>query len=108
MNDHYSENQHSDFNLTASTDDLVERADGLMQHTRDVSSEGIAALRERLSESLRNARTQVSSARQYAMERSKAAAAATDSYVREKPWQVIAMTALFGVLIGFLGSRSRR
>lgn len=108
MNDHYRDNQHSHFDLSASTDDLVMRADDLMQHTKDVSSEGIAALRERLSESLGNARTQVSNVRQYAMKRSKAAAAATDSYVREKPWQVVAMTVLFGVLIGYLGSRSRR
>lgn len=94
--------------LASSARDLASNAEELMRQTAEVSNDSIAVLREKLQESLRTARTQISNAQDYAVERGRQAVTATDSYVHEKPWQAIAIAALAGALIGFLSSGSRR
>ena len=93
--------------LAASARNLASHAEELLQNTASISNEGIAALRKKLTESLSAARAQISDAQSYAMERGKQAATVTDSYVRENPWQAIAVAALFGVVIGFMSRSSR-
>lgn len=100
-------NQHNS-NLASSARDLASNAEELMRQTAAVSSDSIAVLREKLQDNLRAARTHISNAQDYAVERGKQAVTATDSYVHEKPWQAIAAAAVVGLLIGFLSSGSRR
>ncbi len=93
--------------LASSARDLATNAEELMRQTAAVSSDSIALLREKLQDNLRLARTHIAGAQDYAMERGKRAVTATDSYVHEKPWQAIAVAALFGALIGFISSSRR-
>ncbi len=105
MDDYKQQNSSS---LASSTRDLAANAEELMRQTAAVSSDSIAVLREKLKDSLSVARTQIANAQDYAVERGKQAVTATDTYVHEKPWQAIAVAALFGALIGFISSGSRR
>ncbi len=107
MNDYNSQNIETN-GLADSARDLASHAEELLHNTAAISGEGIAALRNKLTESLRIAREQIGSAQSYAMDRGKQAVSATDSYVHEKPWQALAIAALFGVMIGFMSSSSRR
>jgi ElaB/YqjD/DUF883 family membrane-anchored ribosome-binding protein len=87
--------------LAASMQGLTSHAEALLQSTATLSSEGVAALRQGLSDSLNSVREQT-------MARSRQVAGATQTYVHEKPWQAIAIAALLGVAIGFLGRGARR
>jgi ElaB/YqjD/DUF883 family membrane-anchored ribosome-binding protein len=93
--------------LAASMHTLADHAEALLHSTATISSDSTSALRGKLSGSLHDAREQLSAAQDYAIARGKRAAQATDSYVHENPWQVIAAATLVGLAIGFL-SRGRR
>lgn len=108
MDDYQQQTSQHSSSLASSARDLASNAEELMRQTAAVSNDSIAVLREKLQDSLRVARQQISSAQDYAMERGKQAVTATDTYVHEKPWQAIAIAALFGALVGFISSSSRR
>ena len=67
--------------------------------------EEVRALLARLERNLRLAKERVSDLQGRAVERSKAAARATDHYVHEHPWQAIGVALGLGVVIGLLLNR---
>ena len=71
------------------------------------TAEKAAELRGRAMQQLRAMRETLTEAQGKAVERTKAAAKATDEYVHDHPWQVVAGATAVGVVIGMLIARNR-
>lgn len=84
---------------------LVNDAEALLKATAGQSGEAVAAMRARVTESLATAKVKVSELEEVAVVKAKAAAAATDQYVHEKPWQAVGIAAGVGLIIGLLIGR---
>ena len=84
---------------------LVADAEALLKATAGQSGEAVAAVRAKVNESLAVAKVKLTEAEQLALDKAKAAAAATDEYVHEKPWQAVGIAAGIGLVIGLLIGR---
>lgn len=84
---------------------LVADAEALLKATAGQSGEAVAAMRAKVNESLAVAKVKLTEAEQLALDKAKAAAAATDEYVHEKPWQAVGIAAGIGLVIGLLIGR---
>lgn len=84
---------------------LVADAEALLKATAGQSGEAVAAMRAKVGESLAVAKIKLSEAEQLALEKAKAAAAATDEYVHEHPWHAVGIAAGVGLVIGLLIGR---
>lgn len=65
----------------------------------------LADVRGRLGEKLAIARARVQEAEEAVVARTREAAKATDTYVRENPWQSVGVAAGVGFLVGLLIGR---
>ena len=86
--------------LIADTKAVIADTEELLKATLADTSERMKALRPKLEESLRTAKAQLVEAEHAAIERAKAAAAATDRYAHENPWKTAGIAAAIGVVIG--------
>lgn len=84
---------------------LVADAEALLKATAGQSGEAVAAMRAKVGESLAVAKVKLTEAEQLALEKAKAAAAATDEYVHEHPWHAVGIAAGIGLVIGLLIGR---
>ena len=84
---------------------LVADAEALLKATAGQCGEAMAAMRARATESLANAKVKLNELEEVAVVKAKAAAAATDQYVHEKPWQAVGIAAGVGLIIGLLIGR---
>lgn len=91
--------------LVADLKVVVADAEELLKATASQTGERISAARARAEESLKVAKVRLADAQTAAMDRTKAAAKATDDYVHEKPWQAVGVAAFAGLLLGALISR---
>ena len=100
-------NEQSNFSAarTQLVDDfnrIAADTEALLRAMASVPGEKASALRETVSANLAAAKERVRDFHGQAYERGAAAARATDEYVRENAWPVIAGAAALGFLIGFL------
>ena len=86
---------------------LVADAESLLKATAGQSGEAVAAMRAKVGESLAVAKVKLTEAEELALEKAKAAAAATDEYVHEHPWHAVGIAAGVGLVIGLLIGRTR-
>jgi ElaB/YqjD/DUF883 family membrane-anchored ribosome-binding protein len=77
----------------------------LLKATASQTGQQIAQVRARAEESMKAARVRLAEAQESALARTRAAARATDDYVRENPWQTLAIAAAAALLLGFLLAR---
>jgi ElaB/YqjD/DUF883 family membrane-anchored ribosome-binding protein len=77
----------------------------LLRATASQTGEKIAAARARAEESLRSAQVRINEAGDEVAERTRAAAAAADEYVRDNPWHAIGIAAGVGLVVGYLLGR---
>jgi ElaB/YqjD/DUF883 family membrane-anchored ribosome-binding protein len=84
---------------------LVADAESLLKATAGQSGEAVAAMRAKVGESLAVAKVKLTEAEELALEKAKAAAAATDEYVHEHPWHAVGIAAGVGLVIGLLIGR---
>ena len=84
---------------------VVADAEELLSSTAGEASEGAAALRARVQESLARARDGLAQAQEAAVARARAAGRAADDYVHENPWRSIGVAAGFGLVVGLLIGR---
>lgn len=95
--------------LIADFNAVVADSEQLLKSLAAAGGEKSAGLRASAEEHLRAAREQLEDLQDRAVERSRAAAEATDEYVRSNPWQSIGMAvvvaALAGLVVGILISR---
>ncbi len=84
---------------------VVNDAEELLKATAGQTGEKIDSVRARAEENLRKARARLGQMEVDLVERTKAAAKATDQLVHENPWQSVALATAVGFLIGMLTGR---
>ena len=84
---------------------VVADAEELLKATATQAGEKVAVARERIQDSLHQAKVKLAEAEDIIVQRSKQAARATDDYVRENPWQAVGAAAGVGLVIGLLIGR---
>ena len=80
----------------------VDNAQDLMNDVSDASSASLASARSKVQDKLISMKARLDDARSRVSEQARVAADATQDYVREKPWQVLAGAAAVGLLLGLL------
>jgi len=84
---------------------VVSDAEELLKLTAGQAGEKIAAVRDKLQRGLEQAKTKLVDLEGKAVEKTKAAARATDTYVHENPWKSVGVAAGVGFLLGLLIGR---
>jgi ElaB/YqjD/DUF883 family membrane-anchored ribosome-binding protein len=84
---------------------VIADAEELVRATAGQMGEEAVVARERIQESLRLAKDKLSRAEEAMLDRTKAAARATDDYVHDHPWGAVGIAAAVGLVIGMLISR---
>ena len=85
--------------------DVLNEADTLLKQAAKESGEKATDLRAQVEAKLRTAKLKLQDMQDDAVDRAKAAARATDEYVRDNPWQAIGIGAAIGFLVGLVVSR---
>jgi ElaB/YqjD/DUF883 family membrane-anchored ribosome-binding protein len=83
----------------------ISGAEDMLAQAASATGEKAAELRGRALEQLKALREKLADAQHVALEKSKAAAHATDDYVHDHPWRSILAAASIGVVVGLLISR---
>ena len=78
----------------------------LLRATASQTGQHVAEVRARAEDSLNAARARLSDLQDSALAKTRAAGRATDYYVRANPWQVMALSAVAGLALGLLLTRS--
>ena len=81
---------------------VISDAEDLLRATANQAGEKIAVARERIQDSLHQAKVKLAEAEAVVTERAKQAARYTDDYVHHNPWRAIGVAAGIGLLLGLL------
>lgn len=84
---------------------VISDAEEMLKATADQTGEKIASLRARIQERLHTARVRLAEAEAALVEKTRAAARATDQYVHDNPWKAVGIAAGIGFLVGFILGR---
>ena len=84
---------------------VVSDAEEILRATAGVAGEKMVDLRERIGERLRDAKLRIADAEAALVDRTKAAARATDDFVNDNPWQAVGIAAGIGLLLGIIIGR---
>jgi ElaB/YqjD/DUF883 family membrane-anchored ribosome-binding protein len=84
---------------------VIADAEEILLATADQTGEKIASLRSRIKERVLDARIRLDAAEEVLVEKTRAAARATDDYVHENPWQAVGIGAGIGFLLGLVLGR---
>lgn len=84
---------------------VISDAEALLKATANQGGEAMAAVRAKAEESLAIAKTRMADAQHALMEKTRAAARATDNYVHENPWRAVGVAAGVGLVVGLLIGR---
>jgi len=85
---------------------IVEQAESLLTSLGTQSGEAAEAVRARVSQTLNQARSKLSATASSAEEVAESLATKADDYVRNNPWQAIAIAALLGSVLTLLVTKS--
>lgn len=91
--------------LVADMRGVIADAEDMLHATADQAGEKIASLRARVQERLQGARVRLEEAEAVLVEKTRAAARATDVYVHDNPWTAVGVAAGIGFLFGFIIGR---
>lgn len=91
--------------LVADLKTVMRDAEALLKATSTQTGERIQEVRARAEESLQQARARLNEVEQDAVRRAQEVADATETYVRDNPWQSVGIAAGVGLLVGLLLSR---
>lgn len=84
---------------------VLNDAEDLLKAAAASSGEAAVELREKAMVSLRRAREKMQDAQYAVVEKSKAAARATDDYVHDHPWRAVGIAAAVGFVLGLIVNR---
>lgn len=84
---------------------VIADAEELLGATADQGGEKMTALRARIGQRLSDARARLSAAEAALLDKTRAAAQATDTFVHESPWQAVGIGAGVGFLLGLILGR---
>ena len=77
----------------------------LLKATASQTGQQVAQVRARAEESLTAVKARVADLQQVALEKTRMAGRATDEYAHANPWQVMAIGAVAGLVLGFVLTR---
>jgi ElaB/YqjD/DUF883 family membrane-anchored ribosome-binding protein len=84
---------------------VISDAEELLRATASQAGEQISVARERIKDSLHEAKVKLAEADAVVRERARQAARYTDDYVHENPWRAIGVAAGIGLLLGLMLGR---
>lgn len=84
---------------------VIADAEALLKATANQGGEAVAAVRAKAEESLVVAKAKIADAQDALLERTRAAARATDDYVHDNPWRAVGVAAGVGLVVGLLIGR---
>ncbi len=84
---------------------VIADAEDLLRATASQAGEKISVARERIQDSLHEAKVKLAEAEAMVTERARQAARYTDEYVHDNPWRAIGVAAGIGLLLGLMISR---
>ena len=84
---------------------VIADAEELLRATAGQMGEKAVLARERIQETLRLTKDKLARAEEVMVDKTKAAARATDDYVHDHPWGAVGIAAAVGLVIGMLISR---
>jgi ElaB/YqjD/DUF883 family membrane-anchored ribosome-binding protein len=87
---------------------IVAQAETLLRSLGSEGGEAVDAVRERVTETLHQAKARLAETAVEAEAAVESIAEKTDSFVRQNPWQSVAAAALLGGVVTYLVMRSRR
>jgi len=87
---------------------IVEQAETLLRTLGEEGGDAASAVRERVTETLNQAKTRLAATVSEAEEAAVSLADKADEYVRRNPWQAVALAALLGGVVTFLLAKSLR
>ena len=84
---------------------VVDDAEEILRASAGIAGEKMANLRERIGERLVDAKIRLAEAEDEIINKTRAAARATDEYVHDNTWQAVGVAAAIGVLVGLIVGR---
>ena len=84
---------------------LADDTEQLLRATASQTGEQFAQVRAKAEESLKAAKARVADLQDLALAKARMAGRATDDYARANPWQVMAICAIAGFVLGSLLAR---
>lgn len=84
---------------------VIAEAEQLLKSVTNEGGDKADTLRLKMEENLRAAKARLKDLEGAAVEKTRAAAHATDDYVHDHPWQAIGVAAGVGVVVGLLLNR---
>lgn len=84
---------------------VVADAEEILRATAGVAGEKMGELRERIGERVRDAKLRIEDAEVALVDRTKAAARATDDFVNDNPWRAVGIAAGIGLMLGIIVGR---
>lgn len=84
---------------------VIADTEELLRATTGVAGEKVGELRERLLVRLRDAKERVIDLEHAVIDKTKAAARATDDFVHDEPWKAVGVAAALGLALGVLIGR---
>ena len=84
---------------------VVADAEALLKASAGQGGEALAAARGRIEQSLKVAKEKMLDAEEQLLQKTKAAARATDDYVHDHPWHAVGIAAGIGLVVGMLIGR---
>lgn len=105
MNDASDSLTKSRSRLVQDFNTVLDDAQALLRHAVGDAGKGYADARERLESSVQQARERIGSAEEAMLESARQAGRSADNYVRNHPWETIAVGAGVGLLLGMLIAR---
>ncbi|MBT9522774.1 MAG: DUF883 domain-containing protein [Dechloromonas sp.] len=84
---------------------VISDTEELLRATAGAAGEKVSELRDRLSVRLRDTKERVLDLEAALVDKTKAAARATDDFVHEEPWKAVGVAAALGLALGVLIGR---
>ncbi|MBK7463729.1 MAG: DUF883 domain-containing protein [Betaproteobacteria bacterium] len=84
---------------------VISDTEELLRATAGAAGEKVGDLRERLGVRLRDAKERLIDLEVAVIDKTKAAARATDDFVHEEPWKAVGVAAALGLALGVLIGR---
>lgn len=84
---------------------VVADAEEILRATAGAAGDKVGELRERITVRLRDAKERLQDAEAALLDKTKAAARATDDFVHEQPWKAVGVAAALGLALGVLIGR---
>ncbi len=84
---------------------VIGDAEELLRATAAQAGEKATAAREKIQDSLHQAKTKLAEAEGVVIDKGKEAARVTDEYVHDHPWKAVGVAAGIGLIVGLLIGR---